>query len=388
MKFNIEQIFTWQNLMNIIDILIVWYIIYRLIMLVRGTKAVQLVKGISLIILVRIVAGLLHLHTLTYFVDQILSWSVIGIIVIFQPEIRRGLEHLGRSPIFGGTTMTEKQAAEKMIGELDKAIQYMSKRRIGALITIQQNTGLEDYIETGIPIDADITGELLINIFIPNTPLHDGAVIIRNNRIAVAAAYLPLSDNSMIPKKLGTRHRAAVGISEVTDAITIVVSEETGGVTITRNSQFMLDLTREEYLKYLNAQLVPKEEEEKISSNVFAEYVSKDTSDGLQIALAKSAYSLLLYKLKGIYQKILEESFDDAVVNKDIAYYFAKMASNEGVTNYKVITDWVNLIFQYKLNIYLYFFQIRFYDAYLIFHPSFQLNLYNNLRHLLMLFLP
>ena len=237
MKFNIEQIFTWQNLMNIIDILIVWYIIYRLIMLVRGTKAVQLVKGISLIIVVRIIAGLLHLHTLTYFVDQILSWSVIGIIVIFQPEIRRGLEHLGRSPIFGGTTMTEKQAAEKMIGELDKAIQYMSKRRIGALITIQQNTGLEDYIETGIPIDADITGELLINIFIPNTPLHDGAVIIRNNRIAVAAAYLPLSDNSMIPKKLGTRHRAAVGISEVTDAITIVVSEETGGVTITRNSQ-------------------------------------------------------------------------------------------------------------------------------------------------------
>lgn len=261
MKFNIEQIFTWQNLMNIIDILIVWYIIYRLIMLVRGTKAVQLVKGISLIIVVRIIAGLLHLHTLTYFVDQILSWSVIGIIVIFQPEIRRGLEHLGRSPIFGGTTMTEKQAAEKMIGELDKAIQYMSKRRIGALITIQQNTGLEDYIETGIPIYADITGELLINIFIPNTPLHDGAVIIRNNRIAVAAAYLPLSDNSMIPKKLGTRHRAAVGISEVTDAITIVVSEETGGVTITRNSQFMLDLTREEYLKYLNAQLVPKEEE-------------------------------------------------------------------------------------------------------------------------------
>lgn len=172
MKFNIEQIFTWQNLMNIIDILIVWYIIYRLIMLVRGTKAVQLVKGISLIILVRIVAELLHLHTLTYFVDQILSWSVIGIIVIFQPEIRRGLEHLGRSPIFGGTTITEKQAAEKMIGELDKAIQYMSKRRIGALITIQQNTGLEDYIETGIPIDADITGELLINIFIPNTPLH------------------------------------------------------------------------------------------------------------------------------------------------------------------------------------------------------------------------
>lgn len=259
MKIDFAQIFTWQNLMNVVDILIVWYIIYRLIMLVKGTKAVQLVKGISLIILIKIVAELLNLHTLTYFVNQVLSWSVIGIIVIFQPEIRRGLEHLGRSPIFGGSGNGVKKNSEKMIHELDKAIQYMSKRRIGALITIQQGTGLEDYIETGIPLDADITGELLINIFIPNTPLHDGAVIIRDNKIAVASAYLPLSDNTMIPKKLGTRHRAAVGISEVTDAITIVVSEETGGVTITRNSQFMLDLTREEYLKYLTAQLVPEE---------------------------------------------------------------------------------------------------------------------------------
>lgn len=259
MKIDIGQIFTWQNLMNVLDILIVWYIIYRLIMLVKGTKAVQLVKGISLIILIRIVAGFLKLHTLTYFVDQVLSWSVIGIIVIFQPEIRRGLEHLGRSPIFGGSTGGAKESSEHMIHELDKAIQYMSKRRIGALITIQQSTGLEDYIETGISLDADISGELLINIFIPNTPLHDGAVIISDNKIAVASAYLPLSDNTMIPKKLGTRHRAAVGISEVTDAITIVVSEETGGVTITRNSQFMLDLTRDEYLKYLTAQLVPEE---------------------------------------------------------------------------------------------------------------------------------
>ncbi|MBP2057706.1 diadenylate cyclase [Lactobacillus colini] len=260
-NINPSQIFTWQNLMNVLDILIVWYIIYRLIMLVKGTKAVQLVKGISLIVLIRIIAGFLNLHTLTYFVDQVLSWSVIGIIVIFQPEIRRGLEHLGRSPIFGGSTGGAKKNSEHMVHELDKAIQYMSKRRIGALITLQQSTGLDDYIETGIPLDADISGELLINIFIPNTPLHDGAVIISDNKIAVASAYLPLSDNTMIPKKLGTRHRAAVGISEVTDAITIVVSEETGGVTITRNSQFMLDLTREEYMKYLTAQLVPAEKE-------------------------------------------------------------------------------------------------------------------------------
>lgn len=260
MHFNFSNLFTWNNFSIALDILIIWYLVYRLIMLIRGTKAVQLAKGIVFIFIVRIIAGLLQLHAVTYIVDQIVSWAVIGIIVIFQPEIRRGLERLGRTPIFSGRGESAYAKSVKMVQELDKAIQYMSKRRIGALITIQQDTGLDDYIETGIKLDADITGELLINIFIPNTPLHDGAVIINNNQIAVAAAYLPLSDSSMIPKRLGTRHRAAVGISEVTDAVTIVVSEETGGVTITKNGRFLLDLTREEYLKYLNAQLVPKEE--------------------------------------------------------------------------------------------------------------------------------
>ncbi|MBM6973300.1 diadenylate cyclase CdaA [Lactobacillus gallinarum] len=260
MHFNFSNLFTWNNFSIALDILIIWYLVYRLIMLIRGTKAVQLAKGIVFIFIVRIIAGLLQLHAVTYIVDQIVSWAVIGIIVIFQPEIRRGLERLGRTPIFSGRGESAHAKSVKMVQELDKAMQYMSKRRIGALITIQQDTGLDDYIETGIKLDADITGELLINIFIPNTPLHDGAVIINNNRIAVAAAYLPLSDSSMIPKRLGTRHRAAVGISEVTDAVTIVVSEETGGVTITKNGRFLLDLTREEYLKYLNAQLVPKEE--------------------------------------------------------------------------------------------------------------------------------
>ena len=152
-----------------------------------------------------------------------------------------------------------------MVEALDQAIQYMSKRRIGALITIQMNTGLEDYIETGIKLDANITGALLINIFIPNTPLHDGAVIIKDNKIAVAAAYLPLSESNLIPKELGTRHRAAVGISEVTDALTIVVSEETGGVTITKNNELIRDLARQDYLKLLRNELIPKEEDKKQS---------------------------------------------------------------------------------------------------------------------------
>lgn len=258
MKFNMAQYFSWHYISIVLDVLIVWYIIYLLIRMIRGTKAVQLAQGLVIIFIIRVVAGILNLTTLSFITDQVLSWSVIGVIVIFQPEIRRGLEHLGRLSVFGNGGNYEQKTAERLIKELDKAIQYMSKRRIGALITLQQKTGLDDYIETGIALDADITGELLINIFIPNTPLHDGAVIIRNNRIAVAAAYLPLSDNNMIPKKLGTRHRAAIGISETTDAITVVVSEETGGVTITRNGRFMLDMSREEYLKYLRSELVPK----------------------------------------------------------------------------------------------------------------------------------
>ena len=259
MQTNGTHIFTWGNFSIILDVLIIWFVVYHLVILIRGTKAVQLAKGIVLIFIVRILAGIFQLHTTIWLIDQIVSWSVVGIIVIFQPEIRRGLEHLGRLPIFGGREESARTESIQFINELDKAIQYMSKRRIGALITIQQETGLEDYIETGIKLNADVTGELLINIFIPNTPLHDGAVIInKDHQIAVAAAYLPLSDNSMIPKRLGTRHRAAVGISEVTDAITVVVSEETGGVTITRNGRFLVDMTRDDYLKYLNAELVPK----------------------------------------------------------------------------------------------------------------------------------
>ena len=228
----LSSIFTWQHFINLLDIGVVWYAIYKLMMLLRGTKAVQLFKGVLVIIVIKLISWYLGLRTVSWITDQIINWGIIAIIVIFQPEIRRGLEHLGRGSLFFNNKKKQNEAQEKMIQALDKAIQYMSKRRIGALMTIEMNTGLEDYIETGIPLDADVSGELLINIFIPNTPLHDGAVIIKNNRIAVAAAYLPLSESNLIPKELGTRHRAAVGISEVTDTLTIVVSEETGHVSV------------------------------------------------------------------------------------------------------------------------------------------------------------
>ncbi|MFT8950118.1 MAG: diadenylate cyclase CdaA, partial [Liquorilactobacillus hordei] len=204
--------------------------------------------------------------------DQIINWGFIAIIIIFQPEIRRGLEHLGRGSVFFHNRK-QNENERNMIKALDSAIQYMSKRRIGALITIQKNTGLEDYVETGIRLDADITGALLINIFIPNTPLHDGAVIIKENKIAVAAAYLPLSESNLIPKALGTRHRAAVGISEVTDALTIVVSEETGGVTITKNNELLRDLTRDDYLKLLNKELIVEEKDKK-ENKLLSNFVS------------------------------------------------------------------------------------------------------------------
>ena len=259
MQFDFASLWNWHTLSVVLDVLLTWYFIYHLTLLIKGTKAVQLANGIILIMVARVLAGWAQLTTVTFILDQIVSWSVIGIIVIFQPEIRRGLERLGRVSLFSDSENSEREQQEKLVKELDKAIQYMSKRRIGALITLEQKTGLEEYVETGIKLDALVTGELLINIFIPNTPLHDGAVIIKNNRVQVASAYLPLSDNAMIPKSLGTRHRAAVGISEVTDAITVVVSEETGGVTITRNGQFMVDLSQQEYLKYLRAELVTEE---------------------------------------------------------------------------------------------------------------------------------
>ena len=269
MPFDWSNLITAQHLINLLDVAVVWYAIYKLMMLLRGTKAVQLFKGIVVIVIIKLLSWYIGLSTVSWIMDQVINWGIIAIIIIFQPEIRRGLEHLGR----GTFVHNRKQGAEeeKMVKALDQAIQYMSKRRIGALITIQMNTGLEDYIETGIKLDADITGALLINIFIPNTPLHDGAVIIKDNKIAVVAAYLPLSESNLIPKALGTRHREAVGISEVTDALTIVVSEETGGVTITKNSELLRDLTQNDYLKLLRNELIPKQEVK--NDNILTKFV-------------------------------------------------------------------------------------------------------------------
>ena len=191
------------------------------------------------------------METLGWMLDQVIRFGFLAIIIIFQPEIRRALEQLGRGKIFARSSLQEQEEQNRLLGAMSKSVSYMAKRRIGALISIERETGLSEYIETGIPMNATISSELLINLFIPNTPLHDGAVIIQRNKIASAACYLPLSESPFISKDLGTRHRAAIGLSEVTDAVTIVVSEETGAVSITANGDLHRNLTMDEFEQHL-----------------------------------------------------------------------------------------------------------------------------------------
>ena len=241
-------------LIDVIDILLVWFVIYKLIMVIRGTKAVQLLKGIIVIIIVRVLSQYLGLNTLQWLMDQVLIWGFLAIIIIFQPEFRRALEQLGRGRLFARAASQEDDGQTNMTEAIAKAVEYMAKRRIGALISIERKIGMEDYVETGIPLNAHISAELLINIFIPNTPLHDGAVIIQKDQVSAAACYLPLSESPFISKELGTRHRAAVGISEVTDSITIIVSEETGGISIAKDGELHRHLTPETLKEMLFAE--------------------------------------------------------------------------------------------------------------------------------------
>ena len=270
MSIDWSQLVTWRNFLNVVDILVVTFFIYQLINILRGSRAVQLLKGIAVIILIKVASFFLELQTVDWIVDLVIQWSVLAMIIIFQPEMRRGLEHLGRGSIFN-RAKRKVNPGENLVQQLAKAVQYMAKRRIGALISIQMDTELDEFIGTGISLDADISNELLINIFIPNTPLHDGAVIIRDYKIASAASYLPLSESTLISKELGTRHRAAIGLSEVTDAITIIVSEETGGVSVSYKGELLRELSKEDFEKFLSKNLIVIEKEEK--KNSFQEMV-------------------------------------------------------------------------------------------------------------------
>ena len=253
----------WQNLIenpwliviHALDIGIVTYLIYRLIKALAGTKIMSLIQGVILFVLLRLVAEWIGLTTITYLMNQVITYGVIAAVVIFAPEIRTGLEKFGRTTqVFRQRPQQSKD--EKLVDALLKAVAYMSPRKIGALISIEQTQTLQEYIATGIPLDADISSELLINIFIPNTPLHDGAIIIRDDKIATACSYLPLTESMGISKEFGTRHRAAIGLSENSDALTVIVSEETGGISIAVRGEFMHDLTKENFESVLRAELI------------------------------------------------------------------------------------------------------------------------------------
>lgn len=254
--FPFENYSLLDYVVQIIDILLVTYVIYKLIMVIRGTRAVQLVKGISVILAVWFLSKFFGLRTLEFIMTQTVTYGLLAIIIIFQPELRRALEQLGRGRFFSSRTVPEEDTMRKTIDAIVKASLYMAKRRIGALMSIERETGMSDYVETGIIMNARLSAELLINTFIPNTPLHDGAVIIRGDTILAAGCYLPLSENPFISKDLGTRHRAALGVSEVTDSVTIVVSEETGIISVMKNGELHRDLDEEGLRSLLEKELL------------------------------------------------------------------------------------------------------------------------------------
>lgn len=220
---------------DIIDIAIIAFVIYKLFSLLRNTRAEQVLKGLIFVLFFASIADILNLNTVSWVMNQFLTVALVFIIVVFQPELRSALERLGRGRSLFSSEKIQRD--ERSINELVSAMSSLSRQKIGALVVLEREVGLSDIIESGTKLDSDISSELLINIFIPNTPLHDGAVIIRKNTIAAAACYLPLSSSNTIAKELGTRHRAAIGISEKSDCLVVIVSEETGNISVAENGK-------------------------------------------------------------------------------------------------------------------------------------------------------
>jgi diadenylate cyclase len=245
----------------IVDIGIVAYAIYWVILLVRETRAWQLIKGILFILVFAYVSGKLGLSTVEYILNNTIQLTAIAVVIIFQPELRRGLEQIGRSQFRDFFNLEEGNAHIKttaVIEEIVKTATELSKNFVGALIVIERNTKIGEIINSGTQLDSIVSAELLINIFTPNTPLHDGAVVIRENKIKSAACFLPLTDNPNLSKELGTRHRAALGITEISDSISIIVSEESGKISFALSGGLTRNLTPDTLRKALNKNLLEK----------------------------------------------------------------------------------------------------------------------------------
>lgn len=264
---------TKMDLYDVAEILIIALIVYYVLVWMKTTRAWALLKGLIVICIFLLLADLFHMDTILWMAQNILGFAVTALIVVLQPELRKALEELGNKNIlssvlpFDSSRRAEERFSEKTINEIVKACVEMGKVKTGALIVIEQKISLKDYERTGIEVDGIVTSQLLINIFEHNTPLHDGAVIIRGNRVTSATCYLPLSDNLGLSKELGTRHRAGVGISEVTDSLTIIVSEETGKISAAYEGKLERSLDAEE-LKERMKQILNKSGEESKSKGI------------------------------------------------------------------------------------------------------------------------
>lgn len=230
----LSEIFNIISIRDIIDITIIALITYYAFKLIRDTRAEQLSKGILVILVLTKISEWFKLYTINWVLNNIMTWGFVAILVVFQPELRRGLEFIGRSSSIRNN-MSAKNNVPEVVTEICEAVASLSRQKIGALIIIEKKTGLNEIVETGTKVDGVVSSGLLINIFIPNTPLHDGAVILKGNRVVAAACFLPLSDNENLAKDLGTRHRAGIGITERSDALALMVSEETGSISIAEN---------------------------------------------------------------------------------------------------------------------------------------------------------
>lgn len=254
----------WIALSDLVDIAIMSYVIYKVIHLLRDTSAERLVKGIVVIIIIMQASKLLHLNTISYVLDSTLTIGFTALVIIFQPELRRMLEQIGKGQMMANLMQNkngEVSPIETAIGQIRTACVAMSKDKIGALIAFERDEKLSEIIKNGTYIDATTTSELVRNIFYPKSPLHDGAMVIRTGRVCAAGCVLPLSGNYSLSKELGTRHRAAVGMSETSDAVLVVVSEETGAISVAIGGMLKRQLTPETLEKILRAELMPADKE-------------------------------------------------------------------------------------------------------------------------------
>lgn len=248
------------RMQDIIDILIVAAVFYKLFSLIKETRAEQLTKGIFALFVFAKISGWLELYTINWILENAMTVGVLAILIVFQPELRRGLEYIGRSRFFTKSFLEiQGESLSKTVDELVEATASLSRQKIGALIVLERQTGLNEVVETGTRINGIVSSNLLINIFIPNTPLHDGAVIIKEDVIKAAACFLPLTDNNNISKELGTRHRAALGISEKSDSLSIIVSEETGAISIAENGNIARHLDSKTLKQILTNMYKPKD---------------------------------------------------------------------------------------------------------------------------------